>query len=68
MAVVPNVNIVGDIPFIAHEEYIENTGTLLVTTKEPFDVFNNKHIEAGQAAEIALMDRGLLPPGGRQIA
>lgn len=61
MAVVPDVNIQGELPFLAYDEYLPDVGTLIVTTQDRFDSRNPTHIEASQATEIALNKLGLLP-------
>ncbi|MBS8268885.1 hypothetical protein DYI26_09150 [Halomonas litopenaei] len=61
MALVPDVNISGELPFLAYDEYLPGIGTLLVTTKDRFKTINESHLEASQATEIALNEMGLLP-------
>ncbi|WP_162148473.1 Imm52 family immunity protein [Halomonas huangheensis] len=61
MAVVPGADISGELSFLAYDEYLPDIGTLIVTTKDRFSILNPEHIEASQAAEVALNKLGLLP-------
>lgn len=65
MAIVPDVDLTGEMPFLAHCEYIPNLGSLIVTTKEPFDPNNEDHVTQAQATEVFLADKGLLPLRGQ---
>lgn len=64
MALVPDVDLSNEMPFVALAEYLPNIGTLIVTTKEPFDPENTEHIKLARATEVFLADRGLLPERG----
>ncbi|OLO04103.1 MULTISPECIES: Imm52 family immunity protein [Salinicola] len=64
MALVPDVDLSNEMPFVALAEYLPDIGTLIVTTKEPFDPENEEHIKLARATEVFLADRGLLPERG----
>ncbi|WP_353980136.1 Imm52 family immunity protein [Salinicola endophyticus] len=64
MALVPDVDLSNEMPFVAMAEYLPNIGTLIVTTKDPFDPDNEEHIKLARATEVFLADRGLLPERG----
>ncbi|WP_110690739.1 Imm52 family immunity protein [Salinicola endophyticus] len=64
MALVPDVDLSNEMPFVALAEYLPGIGTLIVTTKEPFDPDNEEHIKLARATEVFLADRGLLPERG----
>lgn len=64
MALVPDVDLSNEMPFVALAEYLPGIGTLIVTTKEPFDPENEEHIKLARATEVFLADRGLLPERG----
>ncbi|SPJ33564.1 Imm52 family immunity protein [Kushneria phyllosphaerae] len=64
MALVPEVDLSDEMPFVALAEYLPGIGTLIVTTKEPFDPDNDEHIKLARATEVFLADRGLLPERG----
>ena len=64
MVLVPDVDLSNEMPFVALAEYLPGIGTLIVTTKEPFDPDNEEHIKLARATEVFLADRGLLPERG----
>ena len=64
MAMVPDVDLSNEMPFVALAEYLPGIGTLIVTTKEPFDPENEEHIKLARATEVFLADRELLPERG----
>ncbi|WFF41627.1 hypothetical protein EVC62_09000 [Salinicola endophyticus] len=64
MALVPDVDLSNEMPFVALAEYLPGIGTLIVTTKEPFDPENEEHIKLARATEVFLADRELLPERG----
>ncbi|MCA0973660.1 immunity 52 family protein [Halomonas denitrificans] len=61
MAVVPDVDISGQLPFLAYDEYLPDVGTLIVTTEERFDTTKPEHVEKSQMTETTLLQMGLLP-------
>ncbi|MBY5942401.1 MULTISPECIES: Imm52 family immunity protein [unclassified Halomonas] len=61
MAVVPDVDISGQLPFLAYDEYLPDVGTLIVTTEERFDTTKPEHVEKSQMTETTLQQMGLLP-------
>lgn len=61
MAFVPGVDLSQEMPFVAVAEYIQNFGTLIVTTTDPFDPENPEHVKLQRATEVFLAERDLLP-------